>query len=117
MRQTVICANESCICASCSALHTFYLNNQTSAPTLPSRVLVKAKVFLRGDNAECVGVSHSSPPALYANNWISLAENTELDGVHDSPLQTAVNILLPWLRLEIGLLLGEVEWVNAAVQV
>jgi hypothetical protein len=79
--------------------------------------LVETKVLLCWDDAECVGVSHSSSPALYANDWISLAENTKLDGVHDSPLQTAVNILLPWLRLEVGLLLGEVEWVDTAVQV
>jgi hypothetical protein len=62
-------------------------------------------------------MAHSSSPALHANDWITLAENTELDCVHDSPLQTAVNILLPWLCLEVGLRLGEVEWVNAAVQV
>ena len=62
-------------------------------------------------------MAHSSSPALHADDWIALAENTELDGVHDSPLQTAVNILLPWLGLEVWLLLGEVEWVYAAVQV
>jgi hypothetical protein len=79
--------------------------------------LVKTKVLLGWDDAERVGVAHSSSPALHADNGITLAKNTELDRVHDTPLQTAVNVLLPWLGLEVRLLFGEVEWVNAAVQV
>ena len=62
-------------------------------------------------------MAHSSSPALHTDDRITLAKNTELDGVHDAPLQTAVNVLLPWLSLEVWLLLGEVEWVDAAVQV
>jgi hypothetical protein len=85
--------------------------------TLSSCVLVEAKVLLSGDNAERVGVAHSSSPALHTDDGVTLAKNTELDGVHDTPLQTAVNILLPWFGLEVWLLFGEVEWVNAAVQV
>lgn len=62
-------------------------------------------------------MAHTSSPALYANDWIALVENTELNGVHNSPLQTAVNILLPWFSLEVWLRLGEVKWIYAAVQV
>ena len=61
-------------------------------------------------------MAHSSSPALYTNNGVTLAENTKLDGIHDAPLQAAVNILLPWLRVEVWLLLREVEWVDAAVE-
>jgi hypothetical protein len=56
-------------------------------------------------------------PALDTDDGVALVEHTELDGIHNTPLETAVNILLPWLLLEIGLLLGEVEGVYTAVQV
>jgi hypothetical protein len=62
-------------------------------------------------------VAHSSPPALHADDGSALLENTELDRVHDAPLETAVNVLLPWRCLEIGLLFREVEGVYTAVQV
>ena len=84
---------------------------------LPSCLQVQAKILLRRHNAERVGVAHSASPALHADDGIALAENTELDCVHDAPLETAVDILLPWGLLEIGLLLGEEEGVDATVQV
>ena len=62
-------------------------------------------------------MAHSAPPALHADDGVALAEHTELDGVHDAPLETAVDVLLPWGLLEVGLLLGEVEGVYTAVQV
>ena len=62
-------------------------------------------------------MAHTTPPALHADDGITLVENTELDRVHDAPLETAVNILLPWGLLEVGLLLGEEEGVDATVQV
>lgn len=62
-------------------------------------------------------MSHAAPPALDTDHGVALAEHTKLDGIHNAPLQTAVNVLLPWLRLEVWLLLGEVEWVNAAIKV
>jgi hypothetical protein len=61
-------------------------------------------------------VTHASSPALYTDDRGSLLQHAKLDGVHDTPLQTTVNILLPRLRIEVGLLLGEVEGVYAAVQ-
>lgn len=62
-------------------------------------------------------MAHTSPPALNTDNGVALAQNTKLDGVHDAPLETAVDILLPWALLEVGLLLGEEEGVDTAVQV
>ena len=61
-------------------------------------------------------MTHSSSPALHTDHGIALVENTELDGVHDAPLQTTVNVLLPWLGVEVWLLLGEIEGVYAAIQ-
>jgi hypothetical protein len=84
---------------------------------MTSSLLVQSKVLLCGHDAEGVSVTHSSSPALHANDRCTLLENTELDGVHDAPRQTAVNILLPWCGLEIGLFLGEVEGVYTAVKV
>lgn len=85
--------------------------------SLPLSLLVQTKVLRRWDNAEGVGVAHTSPPALYTDNGVALAQNAELDSVHDAPLEAAVDILLPRARLEVGLLLGEVEGVHTAVQV
>lgn len=70
-----------------------------------SSLLVEAEVFLGWHNAQSVGMAHSSPPALHANDRGALLEHTKLDGVHDAPSQTAINILLPWCRVEVGLLL------------
>lgn len=81
------------------------------------RVLVEAKVLLGGDDAESVGVAHAATPALNADDGVAAVENAELDGVHDTPLQAAVDILLPRGGLEVGLLLVEVEGVHATVQV
>lgn len=61
-------------------------------------------------------MAHSSSPALDTDDGIALAKNAELDGVHDTPFQTAVDILLPWRGVEVGLLLREVERVDATVQ-
>lgn len=62
-------------------------------------------------------MAHTSPPALDTDNRVALAQNTELDSVHDAPLETAVDILLPWALLEVGLLLREEEGVDTAIQV
>ena len=62
-------------------------------------------------------MAHTSPPALDTDNGVALAQNAELDSVHDAPLETTVDILLPWALLEVGLLLGEEEGVDTAVQV
>jgi hypothetical protein len=80
-------------------------------------LLVQTKILCRRNNAEGVGVAHTSPPALDTDNRVALAQNTELDSVHDTPLEAAVDILLPWALLEVGLLLREEEGVYTTVQV
>ena len=62
-------------------------------------------------------MAHTSPPALYTDHGITLAQNTELDSVHDAPLEATVDILLPWGTLEVRLVLREVEGVYTTVQV
>lgn len=83
----------------------------------PLSLLVQTEILCRWDDAEGVGVAHTSPPALHTDYGVTLAQNAELDGVHDAPLETAVDILLPRAGLEVGLLLGEVEGVYTTVQV
>lgn len=61
-------------------------------------------------------MAHSSSPALHANDRVTLVKNAKLDGIHDTPLEAAVDIFLPWRALEVGLGLGEVEGVNTTVQ-
>ena len=62
-------------------------------------------------------MTHTASPSLDANDGISLVEDTELDCVHDTPLQAAIHILLPWLAVEVGLGLGKVEGIDTTVQV
>lgn len=59
---------------------------------------------------------HPTSPALNAHHSITGAQHTKLDGIHDAPLQTAVNILLPGDFIEVGLPFGEEERVDAAVE-
>ncbi len=61
-------------------------------------------------------MAHSSSPSLNTDHRIALAEDTELDRIHDTPFQTTVNVLLPWLRIEVWLLFWEVEWINTTVE-
>lgn len=127
MRQTVICARESCSVCCCSIVSTRQSKHPDSRvhahATTPHAALrplclhVQTKILLCRHNAERVGVTHAASPALHADDGIALAEDTELDGIHDAPLETAVDILLPWLRVEVWLCLVEVERVDAAVQV
>lgn len=62
-------------------------------------------------------MAHTAAPALDADDRVALGDNAELQAVVDGPLQTAVDILLPDLDVEVGLLLGEVERPHTAVQV
>jgi hypothetical protein len=124
MHQTVI----ACARVMLGMLCTCHLRATTQGPVCMHRaisiailqsssLLVQAKIFLRRYNAEGVGVAHSTSPALHADDGSTLLEDTELDRVHDAPLQAAVNILLPWRSLEVRLFLWEVEGVYTTVQV
>lgn len=62
-------------------------------------------------------MTHTTPPALNADNVVALVDNTELETVGDGPFETTINILLPDLDIEVGLLLGEEEGPHTAVEV
>jgi len=62
-------------------------------------------------------VAHATPPALYTDNGLVLWQDTKLDRVLDTPLETTVDILLPRDGLEVGLVFGEVEGVDTTVEV
>ena len=81
------------------------------------RIRGQPKIGLRRHNTQGVGVTSSTPPSLHADDGFALSEHTKLDGVHDAPLQAAVDVFLPRFRVEVGLLLGEEERVDTAVEV
>jgi hypothetical protein len=62
-------------------------------------------------------VAHTAAPSLDTDDGVALVHDAELETVVDGPLETAVNILLPDLDVEVGLGLGEVEGPDTAVQV
>jgi len=77
----------------------------------------QAEVLLGGHHTHSVGVTHTTTPALDTDNGVALVDDAELETVVDGPLEAAVDVLLPDLDVEVGLLLGEVEGPHAAVQV
>lgn len=83
----------------------------------PLSVGVKAEVLIGRDDADGVGVAHTTSPALHTDDGIALGQYAELHGVANAPLETLVNILLPWGVLEVGLLDVVVEWPDTTVQV
>jgi hypothetical protein len=85
--------------------------------TLRSCLKVQPKVLSSGDDTERIRVAHSASPSLDTNDGISLVEDTKFDCIHDAPLQATIDILLPWLAVEVGLGLGKVEGVDTTVQV
>ena len=62
-------------------------------------------------------MAHSAAPALDADNVVALVDDAQLEAVGDTPLEATVDILLPDLDVEVGLLLGESEGPDATVQV
>lgn len=62
-------------------------------------------------------MAHAAAPALDADDVVALVDDAELEAVGDGPLETAVNVLLPDLDVEVGLPLGEEERPDTAVKV
>lgn len=62
-------------------------------------------------------MAHTAAPALDTDDVVTLVDDTELETVVDTPLEAAVDVLLPDLDVEVGLLLGEGEGPDATVQV
>lgn len=68
------------------------------------------------NNTQSVCVTHTTLPALDNDNGITNGQGLELQSLHDSPLDTLVDILLPVDLLEIGLGLREQEGVHTTIQ-
>lgn len=68
------------------------------------------------DNTKGVGVTHTTLPALDNDDGVAGGQDVKLESVVDSPLDSAINILLPVDLSEVGLLLGEQEGVDTTVQ-
>ena len=68
------------------------------------------------NDTEGVGVTHTTLPALNNDNSLTFLENVEGNGVAESPLDTAINILLPVDLAKVGLGLGEKEGVDTTVK-
>lgn len=69
------------------------------------------------DYPQGVGVTHATLPALDDNQGVALGHNLKLQCPGHTPLDAAVDILLPVHLGEVGLLLVKVEGVDTAVQV
>ncbi len=61
-------------------------------------------------------MAHAAAPTLDADNDVALAQDAELDGLVDAPLQPMVHVLLPVRVLIVRLLLWEQEGIDASVQ-
>jgi hypothetical protein len=77
----------------------------------------QTKVLLGRDHTDSVGVAHTATPSLNTDDGVALVDDAELETVVDTPLEAAVNILLPDLDVEVRLVLGEVEGPDTTVQV
>lgn len=59
----------------------------------------------------------AASPALNADNAVTLAQDTKLDGFGNTPLQALVDILLPIDSIEVGLGFREQEWIHSSIEV
>lgn len=80
-------------------------------------ILLQSKILGGWHNTKSVGVTHATSPSLHTYDGIATLQDTELHGAGDTVLETTVDILLPWNLVEIWLLLFEMEWVDATIQV
>lgn len=62
-------------------------------------------------------MAFAAAPALNADDVVAFDQDAQLDGLGDTPLEAAVDVFLPVGLLEVGLLLGEEEGVDATVEV
>ena len=75
----------------------------------------KAQVLLSRDDTNGVGMTHTTTPPLYTDYFITFAQDVQLDGRLNAPLETVVDILLPVLLVKIRLTLWEKEGIDSAV--
>jgi hypothetical protein len=81
-----------------------------------SGVFLESKSCRCLDDTHCVSVTFTSTPALDTNHGVSVAENAEPHGFSDAPFQTAIDIFLPGMLIEVGLFFREDERVDSTVQ-
>jgi hypothetical protein len=86
------------------------------ANEMRSNVLGETQVLFRWHDAEGVGVAHATSPTLHTDYSVTTGEDTELDGVHNTPRETLVNIFLPWSLVEVGLLFVEEERIHSTIE-
>lgn len=60
-------------------------------------------------------MAHSTSPALYADHVVAFVQDTQSDGFLDTPLETAIDVFLPYRLVEVWLLFWEEEGIDAAV--
>ena len=77
----------------------------------------KPQVGLRRYNTNSIRMAHSATPALNTDYRVTGRNDLELECFFDTPFQPAIDVLLPDLHIEVGLLFGEVKRVDAAVEV
>lgn len=58
----------------------------------------------------------ATAPALNADDVIAPAQDAEFNGFADPPLEAAIDILLPIILAEVGLLLWEDEGIDTTIQ-
>lgn len=59
----------------------------------------------------------ASAPSLNADDEVALGNDFEFQTLSNTPFETTVDILLPDLDVEVRFLFGEVEWVDATIEV
>ena len=91
--------------------------NMTSFLNILCTLLGQTEVLLCRDHTNGVGMAHTTAPTLDTDNVVALINDTQLNTVRDTPLQTSVNIFLPALKVEVGLSLSEIEGPYTAVKV
>lgn len=71
----------------------------------------------RGDDAERIGMALPAAPSLNTDDIVAFAQDAELDGLGDSPLETSVDVILPIGFVEVRLALFEQERIDSAIEV
>jgi hypothetical protein len=61
-------------------------------------------------------MTHTTPPALYADHRVTSVQNTKFDCVHDAPLQASINVFLPRNLIKVRPRLVEGKRIDTAVE-
>lgn len=89
----------------------------SDSPTTFDLLSRKTQIRFGGDDTEGIGMTLPATPSLNTDDVVAIGQDTELDGLGDSPFETSVDVLLPIVFVEIGLGLLKKEWVDTTIQV